>query len=392
MKKRIFLIAFLLWVNFLFFFQSTNCLAVLVTKPKISAKSAIAVELNSDQIVFQKEVNVRRPIASTTKVMTALVSLDELSIDQVLTTTPKAASVGEAEVYLEPDETMTVENLLYAMLLRSANDAAMVLSEGVGKTSRFIDLMNKKARALGALNTHFTNPHGLYNKKHYSTAYDLYLISKEALKNPVFSKIVATRTKILPRNNKLSVRKVINHNKLVLKYDYIKGVKTGYTIEAGYCLIALAELNSLKILTVVLDSPTSEDCYADTLKLVNYLVLNYSYQNFIRKGEIAAKLYFNDGDTPLLAQAEEDLSILYQKGEPVVNDISLKSDNYLPIKKGTPVGSFRVFNARTNKVLGEVRLIAKNDVNPVYKSYRENFFKRAIQFFFQVLNFFRKGR
>ncbi len=390
MKKKILLITFLLIIFLIHFQFSTNCLAALVKEPAVSAKSAIAVELKSDQILYQKKVNEKRPIASTTKVMTALVALEELSLSQVLTTTPKAASAGEAEIYLEPDETMTVENLLYAMLLKSANDAAMVLSEGVGNTSRFVDLMNKKARTLGALNTHFINPHGLYNKKHYSTAYDLYLITKEALKNPIFAKIVATKEKHFPRENKSSVRNVSNHNKLVLKYDYIKGVKTGYTSEAGYCLIALAELNNLKILTVVLNAPTSQNCYSDTLNLINYIALNYSYQSFIKKGEVAAKLYFDDGDTPLVAQAEKDLSVLYQKVEPVVSDISLKSNNYLPIKKGTPVGSFRVFNTRTNKVLGEVRLIAKNDVNPVYKSKSSpvNFFKQAIQFFSQFLNFF----
>lgn len=389
MKRNYFLASFLLLSILIFAQTSTNSLAVSSVKPKISAKSAIAVELNSDQIVFQKDINVKRPIASTTKVMTALIALENFPLDKVLTTTPKAASAGEAEIYLVPDETMTVENLLYAMLLRSANDAAMVLSEGVGKTSRFINLMNKKARALGALNTNFVNPHGLHNKKHYSTAYDLYLISKEALKNPIFARIVATRSKELPRKNKFAVRTVTNHNKLVLKYDYIKGVKTGYTSEAGYCLIALAELNNLKILTVVLGAPTSESCYRDTLNLANYVALNYSYQEFIKKGEIAAKLYLDNADTVLIAQAEEDLSVLYPKGDTVVSDISFNSNNYLPIKKGSPVGKFKVIDTSTKKILGEVRLVAQNEVKAVSPlPSAESFLSRTIRFFSQFLNFF----
>lgn len=389
MKDKLLLV--FLVINLLIFPQSVQCsFADSSNEIKVSAKSAIAVELNSDQIVFQKVVNAKRPIASTTKVMTALVALDKLPLSKVLTTTPEAASAGEAEIYLEPDETMTVENLLYAMLLRSANDASMVLAEGASKTSsKFTELMNKKAKSLGAFNTNFTNPHGLYNKKHYSTAYDLYLITREALKNPVFARIVATRKKVLPRNGRSLPRIITNHNKLVLKYDYIKGVKTGYTSEAGYCLIALGKLNNLKILTVVLGAPTSQDCYRDTLNLINHIALNYTYQNFVKKGEVVGKLYLENGSAPLIAQAEEGLSIFYSKKDLVITNVTFNSNNYLPIKKGSVVGSFKVLNKKNKKVLGEVRLVARNDVKPAKIFYSpESLLSQAFRFLSKILNFF----
>ncbi len=389
MKKQL-LLAFFLTSLFLLSQPLQISQANPADQVKVTAKSALAAELNSDQIVFQKEVNVKRPVASTTKVMTALLALERLSLSEVLTTTPEAASAGEAEIYLAPEDTMTVENLLYAMLLRSANDAAMTLAEGAGKTIKnFTALMNKKAQELGAFNTHFINPHGLYNKKHYSTAYDLYLITREALKNPVFARIVATRKKVLSGNGRYLIRNIVNHNKLVLKYNYVKGVKTGYTSEAGYCLIALGELNNLRILTVVLGAPTSQDCYNDTLRLMNYVASNYSYQNFVKKGELTAKLYLENGNKPLLAQAEEDLSILYSRKDLPINDISFKSDIALPVKKGTVVGKYIVRGQKSKKVLGEVRLVAQNDVEPVrILTSPDNLLNRALRFLGRILNFF----
>ncbi len=386
---KMYFLALSIFIFFLFFAQHTH-LIWAAEEVNVSARSAIAVELKSDQIIFRKSIDAKRPIASTTKVMTALIALEKLPLTKVLTTTARAASAGEAEIYLEPDETMTVENLLYAMLLKSANDAAMVLAEGVaGSDKKFTRLMNTKAKLLKAKNTHFINPHGLYNKKHYSSAYDLYLITKEALKNPVFAEIVATRNKTLPKGGRSPTRRVTNHNKLVLKYDYIKGVKTGYTSEAGYCLIALAKVNNLEILTVVLGAPTSNDCYQDTLNLINYARLNYAYQNFLKKGEAVAKVYLESASEPLIVEARDDLSILHNNKDDLITETALSSNNYLPIKKGDEVGKFKVLKRDTNEVLGEVSLIARNDVQRAkIFSKPAGFFRHALNLLQRFLNFF----
>ncbi len=203
------------------------------------------------KILYQKEPELRLPPASTTKVATAILTLESgRSLSQSLTVSKEATRVPASKLYLRPGQSVTIEELLYGIMLASANDASMVLAEGIaGSVERFTELMTKKAHQIGATNTHFTNPHGLTAPDHYSTAKDLAILFRYAMKNPLFRDIVQTkfssvsstamiRKKLVPR--RISVR---NHNRLLWGYDGALGGKTGYTLAAQKCFVGAVQRN-----------------------------------------------------------------------------------------------------------------------------------------------------
>jgi D-alanyl-D-alanine carboxypeptidase (penicillin-binding protein 5/6) len=227
------------------------------------------------RILYQKEPDLRLPPASTTKVATAILALESgRSLSQTLTVSKEATRVPASKLYLRPGQSVTIEELLYGIMLASANDASIVLAEGIGgSVERFTELMTKKAHQIGATNTHFTNPHGLTAADHYSTARDLAMIFRYAMKNPRFREIVQTkfssvsttamvRKKLVPR--RISVR---NHNRLLWGYEGALGGKTGYTFAAQKCFVGAVQRNGATLIIAILGA---RDQWGDTKRLLEY--------------------------------------------------------------------------------------------------------------------------
>ena len=223
--------------------------------PGLYAAAAILTDRESGRVLCEKSLHERLPVASTTKIMTALVVRDRLSLSDKVTISPQAAQVGEQAVGFIAGETLTVEDLLWSVLVLSANDAAEALAEySVGSGQAFADLMNKKAAQLGLKDSHFLNPHGLDQPGHYSSAYDLAVLGRELLKDPVLAKMVAATKHDIPGPPGQPVRNLYSHNEILAQYQGANGIKTGYTAAAGFCLVASATRDKKQLIAVVLNS------------------------------------------------------------------------------------------------------------------------------------------
>lgn len=236
--------------------------------PSVSAACAVLLDVRGNRFLHEKDADVRRPMASTTKIMTALVVLEQGDLTATVTVPREAVGVEGSSVYLFEGEQITVKNLLYALLLSSANDAATALAIHVaGSIEAFADLMNQKAAELGLTNTHFTNPHGLYDEAHYTTARELALIAAAALKNPTFADIVATKRHEAKQNGTDATRLFVNHNRLLHTFEDACGVKTGFTKKSGRCLVSAAERDGLLLVAVTLSAP---DDWRDHTRLLTW--------------------------------------------------------------------------------------------------------------------------
>lgn len=241
----------------------------------LTARAAVLMDADTGKILYQKDADLRLPPASTTKIATAVLALESgRSLKQKLKVSKEATRVPASKLYLRPGQTLSIEELLYGIMLASANDASIVLAEGIaGSVERFTDQMTKKAHQIGATNTHFTNPHGLTAPDHYSTARDLALIFRYAMKNPMFRDIVQTkfssvnttavvRKKVVPR--RISVR---NHNRLLWGYEGALGGKTGYTLAAQKCFVGAVQRNGATLIIAILGA---RDQWGDTRRLLDY--------------------------------------------------------------------------------------------------------------------------
>jgi len=246
----------------------------------LTARAAVLMDAATGKILYQKEPELRLPPASTTKVVTAILTLESgRSFKETLPVSKEATRVPASKLYLRPGQSVSIEELLYGILLASANDASMVLAEGIaGSVERFAELMTKKAHDIGATNSHFTNPHGLTAADHYSSAKDLALIFRYAMKNPTFREIVQTkfssvsttavvRKKVVPR--RISVR---NHNRLLWNFDGALGGKTGYTHAAQKCFVGAVQRNGVTLIVSILGA---RDQWGDTKRLLEYGFDNY---------------------------------------------------------------------------------------------------------------------
>ncbi|NLH96089.1 MAG: D-alanyl-D-alanine carboxypeptidase [Clostridiaceae bacterium] len=256
-----------------------------VEPPVINAMAAVVVEESTGRILYEKNALQKRSIASTTKIMTALVALENANVEDVVTVSRRAASIGGSVASLRQGDKYTLRELLYALLLVSANDAAIAIAEHVGgSVEGFAEMMNKRARSLGAVNSNFVTPHGLDRENQYSTAYDVALITIEALKHPLFREIVSTVSSYIPGHS------LYNTNELLGSYPGADGVKTGYTGKAGRCLVATAKKNGMRLISVVLGSPTRSARAEASRKLLDYGFNNYRMYRLMSKGDVYAKI------------------------------------------------------------------------------------------------------
>ena len=244
------------------------------SEPTINSRSAIVLDRSSGSILYGKAENEKRKMASTTKIMTAIIVIENSNLDNIVTVSSKAAGTGGSRLGLHTDDIISIKDLLYGLLLCSGNDAAVTLAETVGGSIEgFADLMNKKAIDLGLVSTHFVTPHGLDNDNHYTTAYELALITNYALKNPTFCNFVRTKNYTVLINN--SPKSLSNTNELLGNLDGVYGVKTGFTNGANRCLVTSIKRGNLDIICIVLGADTKKDRTKDSIALIEYVFKNF---------------------------------------------------------------------------------------------------------------------
>lgn len=261
---------------------------------EIEATSAILIDAASGRVLFEQDAHRRLPMASVTKILTALIVLEHFGdLRQTFTLPEDFVNVGESTILLEAGETQTIEDLLYALLLRSANDAAQALAIATaGSETAFVEMMNQRCAELGLTESNWTNPHGLHHDAHLSSAYDIAYITRAALKIPKFNDIISTASHTVPWADNEYDRVVANHNKLLTQYAGADGVKTGYTSKAGNCLVGSATRDGLRLIGVIL---SSEDTYGQMAALLDYGFDHYEMRQVVSFGEIATRIPVIDG-------------------------------------------------------------------------------------------------
>lgn len=274
----------LLLIVALVFGAPANSLALTV-----NATGAVLVDVSTGRVVFQQNAHEALAPASTTKVLTALLVLENVEdLSKTITLPADFKNVGESSLYIEPGDTYTYEDLLYALMLLSANDAAQALAIGVaGSEAAFVEMMNARTAELGLTDSHWENPHGLDGEAHLSSAYDLAMITREAAKIDMFNTIVATLEYTIIKNDG-SERPLYNHNQFLDRgYEGADGVKTGYTSKSGSCLVASATQNGLRLIGVVLNA---EGHYDQIEQMMNYGFGKYTALNLGKKGDVVGQI------------------------------------------------------------------------------------------------------
>lgn len=346
-----------------------------------SAESAVLIDAQSGEVLYGKNEDTPRPMASTTKIMTALVALENADVNDVIEIADEAIGVEGSSIYLQKGERMTLLELLYAMLLQSANDAAVAIAVGVGgSVPRFAEMMNEKARSLGLTVTHFENPNGLDAEGHVTTAKELARITAEALKNPVFAEIVSTYKKKISGPDG-SVRVVVNHNKLLNMYNGCIGVKTGFTKKSGRCLVSAAQRESLTLIAVTLSAP---DDWNDHMALLDYGFENYLCEILCDEGGFIEALPVVGGkqDSLLCVNTDYVAATLPRSHGEITVDIELPQMVYAPVKAGDIVG--HVTYRCEGEIIGETDIKAAYDVGQI--KYKKNFWQKVWDFISSVFS------
>jgi len=273
--------------------------------PKISAGAAIVLDTVSGRVLYEKNAYTRRSIASTTKIMTAIVALENGNDDEDVIVSKRAAAISGSQVNIKEGKSYKLGDLMYAMMLRSGNDAAIAIAEHVGgSVEAFADMMNRKAAEIGATNTNFVTPHGLDDPQHYSTPYDLAIITQYALKNEKFCRIVGTK------NSTFEGSGITNTNEMLSLYPGADGVKTGYTGQAGRCLVTSATQNGWRIISVVLNCASRPVRAQSSKVILDYVFGNYKNYEYFKKGQEVYKIELNKGlKNKVSVYSDKDLSI-----------------------------------------------------------------------------------
>ena len=330
--------------------------------PKIAAASAILVDAVTGDVLYEKACRKRRPPASTTKMMTAILALENGKLDQSVCASPYASRTPFGSLNLKPGEQLSLNDVMYAMLLRSANDGAVCIAENVaGSEKKFVELMNKKAKEIGTKQTHFANPHGLQNKYHYSTAYDLALIARYAVGIPEFNEMVRTKKIRIERSiNTLDVT-LKNTANFLWKFDGADGIKTGYTRQAGHCFVGSATRDGWRLIAVVLKSKSAGE---DTAALMNYGFKYFQGVVFVRKNDVVVpKVPVAGGVVEHVdLVAAGNLAKTLPRSAQAVPKIETELDHVsAPIKKGEKLGTLTGY--LNGEKIGTVDLVAAESID-----------------------------
>ncbi|MHB0884916.1 MAG: D-alanyl-D-alanine carboxypeptidase family protein [Bacillota bacterium] len=338
--------------------------------PSIGAASAALMSVGSGRVLWEKNGWVRRAPASTTKIMTALVVAERAGLDEVVTVSARAASTPESTIWLTEGETLSVRDLLYGLLLTSGNDAAVALAEHVaGSVDDFAILMNREAKAIGATGTQFRNPHGLDEPGHYTTARDLAVIAGRALQEPIVARVAATKLTTIAWPGREVDRALRNKNRLLWEYEGADGVKTGFTDDAGKCLVASATRNGLHLVAVVMDSP---DIWADSAAVLDYGFASFGAATAARRGDAMRSVRVTGGDRERLTLvAGDDLVVPVASGEEgrLRTRVDGRSELRAPVTAGATYG--QLVAVLDGEDVASVPLVAAQDVKAqtVFRSF-----------------------
>jgi D-alanyl-D-alanine carboxypeptidase (penicillin-binding protein 5/6) len=323
--------------------------------PAVDA-DAMLVATPSGETLYARNARERLPMASITKLMTALVALDRSRPSRVVSVHPAAVGIGGSSIFLRAGERLTIRDLLAAALIQSANDAAVALAAATtnGDISAFVARMNRKARVLGLENTHFVNPEGLDAPDHYSSARDLLALAQEAMSRRVVRKLVARRGKLIPG------RSLFTWNDLLGTFPGVFGVKTGHTNGAGWCQVATARRDGSVIYAVILGSPTRSGRNADLAELLVYGLDHFARQSLVSAGGsyATASIPFEDRSVSLVAA--ESASAVVRLDQPLRRQVVAPAAVDAPVERGDRLGVIRVTQA--GKLVVEVPLVAARDV------------------------------
>ena len=311
-----------------------------------SARACVVIESNSKRVLFEKNMNTKLAMASTTKIMTALITLEKCEdLDEIVKIDDRSVGIEGTSIYLRKGEELTVKELLYGLILASGNDASLALAYHIGKGNlqTFVDLMNDKAKELNLKNTCFANPHGLDAENHYTSAYDLAVITSEALKNADFREICSTQITNITGNKEVGNRFLRNKQKLLKTLKGCNGVKSGFTDNAGRCLVTSCERENFNIICVVLNCP---DMFEESARLINKAYLEYRYTELLEP-------YYYLTSVPVTEGVSEEVRLFTMKsfcyplkdGEIVHINIEKEIPETLsaPLEKEQIVGKISIF-------------------------------------------------
>lgn len=327
---------------------------------EVSAHAAVLIEASSGDVIFEKNSHEKLPMASTTKIMTAVVALENADPAKAVTIHDGACGIEGSSIYLSSGEILTLEDLLYALMLESANDAAAAIAyEIAGGIDEFAVMMNETAARIGLSESHFTNPHGLDDENHYTTANDLAKLTAYALKNEEFRKIVSTYKHQIPLRGNEGIRVLLNHNKLLRISDDVIGVKTGFTKHSGRCLVSAAEHDGVCVIAVTLNAP---DDWRDHTMLHDIGFASYHCEKLASAGEFKIDIPCTGADDSALTITNRDeLSICLKNGIEITH--SIEAPHYLipPVHTGDHIGRV-VFSNNSGEIIGEIPLYSTETI------------------------------
>ena len=398
MKKIISIFMFFIFINMFFYISFaddidnetidvstelnsfTDTSTETIKEPDVNSRACVVIDRKTNSVLFGKNENTKKKMASTTKIMTATIIIEKCNLTDTIEISKKAAGTGGSRLGLKTGDKITVLDLLYGLMLRSGNDAAVALAEYAGgDINGFAELMNAKALELGLTNTHFETPHGLDSNEHYTTAYELALLSNYALNNPTFAKIVGTKNYTITING--SPKALSNTNELLGNMEGVYGIKTGFTNGANRCLVTACKRNNIDIICVVLGADTKKFRTIDSIKLINYVFNNfvvYDLESFVNKNfedwkkDNLNTFIINKG---LSQDVLLNIENLYISKVPIRKDLinsfemKVECQKYFkaPVKGNSSIGNIVISNS--GKEIAKCNISIMNDIDKKNSSY-----------------------
>ncbi len=360
------------------------CTSIKVMAMADSADSACIINAVTGETVFAKNIDERRPMASTTKIMTAIVALERCKMDEVVSVSASAGRQEGSAAYIYEGDNIYMKDVLYGLMLNSGNDAALAIAEHIGGSAEgFAAIMNEKAREIGMNNTHFMNPSGLDDPEHYTTAKDLAMLAKYAMSNQNFREIVSSKKYQTKLINSDKVLYFSNHNKMLTLYDGATGIKTGYTKKTGRCLVSSAMRDDMEFIAVTLGAP---DDWKDHAQMLDYAFSEHYPQKAVEKNSIIKTANLNDKKYSFVA-AEDFIVPLKKNIRENIEVVShIAEDLSAPVNAGEKVGYIEI--KCDGHTIGNVDIISEENIfgndNILMKNsfwdMTARFLKRALHF------------
>lgn len=349
----------------LFIFTFSLCLnlfSIGADALETSAKAAILINASTGSVLYSKNSDIRLPMASTTKIMTALILAEQNTPDKKVEITYEMVAVEGSSMGLKVGDTVTYSDLLYGLMLPSGNDAANAVAISIaGSLSKFSSLMNEKAAELGLKNTNFVTPSGLDSNNHFTSAYDLAILAKYALNNEELKKAASTKSIVLTFTNPERNVTLTNHNKLLNLYEGTIGVKTGFTSSAGRCLVSAATKGNVTLIAVTLNDRNDWD---DHISMLNYGFSECT--DFILSPSLPEKISVVGYDDTFIKPVAENYSLGISRNDSITYTVNLPTFIYAPVKEGEYIGEIYVYC--NNEKINEINITAENAISLSYKT------------------------